>query len=141
MKHRIQLTLSFLFLGLLALSAQEVDTTNFQTFDYEDEGQIYVMQQYFLVFLKRGDSKSETEEEAQKIQAAHLEYLGGWYEKGYICMNGPFGDDGEIRGATVYRVSSADEALSLASNDPAVKAGRLKVEVHPWWLARGTGVR
>lgn len=141
MKHRIQLTLSFLFLGLLALSAQEVDTTNFQTFDYEDEGQIYVMQQYFLVFLKRGDSKSGSEEEAQKIQAAHLEYLGGLYEKGYICMNGPFGDDGEIRGATVYRVSSADEALSLASNDPAVKAGRLKVEVHPWWLARGTGVR
>ena len=56
-------------------------------------------------------------------------------------MNGPFGDDGDIRGATIYRVATAEEAQRLASGDPAVKAGRFIVEVHPWWLARDTGVR
>ena len=42
-------------------------------------------------------------------------------------MNGPFGDEGDIRGATVYRVSSAAEAELLASQDPTVKAGRLSI--------------
>ena len=121
--------------------AQEVDTTNFEIFNYESEGKTYVMQQYFLVFLKKGDTKSANKEEASKIQEQHLAYLGDLFKKGIICMNGPFGDDGEIRGATIYRVATADEALRLASGDPAVKAGRLSVEVHPWWLARDTGVR
>lgn len=121
--------------------SQAADTSHFETFNYESEGTTYVMQQYFVVFLKKGTTRSQSQEEASRIQEQHLVYLGDLYKKGIICMNGPFGDDGEIRGATVYRVSSAEEALRLASNDPAVKAGRLTVEVHPWWLARGTGVR
>jgi uncharacterized protein YciI len=120
---------------------QVVDTTIFETFNYESECQTLIMQQYFLVFLKKGATKSENKEEASKIQEQHLAYFGDLYKKGIICMNGPFGDDGDIRGATVYRVASSEEALRLASGDPAVKAGRLSVEVHPWWLARDTGVR
>ncbi len=134
-------TLVLLLVATVAGHTQEADTSSFETFDYTHEDSVYVMQKYFLVFLKRGDSRSQDKEESTKIQQAHLAYLGGLYEQGIICMNGPFGDDGDIRGATVYRVSSAEEALRLASNDPAVKAGRLTVEVHPWWLARGSGVR
>ena len=119
----------------------EIDTSTFKTFDYEDDGTVYVMQEYYLVFLKRGETKIEDKEKAAEIQEAHLAYLGDLYEKGYICMNGPFGDDGNIRGATIYRVSSLEVAEQLANGDPAVKAGSLAVEVHPWWLARGTGVK
>ena len=134
----------FVFTLLICIQigwSQEVDTSNFELFNYEAEGKTYVMQQYFLVFLKKGNTRSQDNEEAAKIQQAHLTYLGDLYKKGIICMNGPFGDDGEIRGATVYRVSNAEEAMRLASQDPAVKAGRLSVEVHPWWLAQGSGVR
>ena len=45
-----------------------------------------------------------------------------------------------ISGEQPYRVTSLEQAKRLAEGDPAVQAGRLKVEVHPWWLARGTGV-
>lgn len=128
-------------LAIQTLWSQEPDTSNFETFNYEAEGKTYIMQQYFLVFLKKGTTKSSSKEEAEEIQNKHLAYLGDLYKKGYICMNGPFGDDGEIRGATVYRVSTAEQALRLASGDPAVQAGRFNVEVHPWWLARDTGVR
>ncbi len=132
---------SALLVNLMLVAQPDIDTTNFETFEYDHEGEKYIMQQYFLVFLKRGDTKIENKEEAAEIQKAHLAYLGGLYEQGYICMNGPFGDDGQIRGATVYRVASHEEAELLASGDPAVKAGSLKIEVHPWWLARGTGVK
>ena len=125
----------------LAISQEKIDTSNFKTFDYEHEDSVYVMQEYYLVFLKRGEKRIENKDEAAEVQAAHLAYLGDLYERGYICMNGPFGDDGNIRGATIYRVSSLEVAEQLANGDPAVKAGTLAVEVHPWWLARGTGVR
>ncbi|MBK8502999.1 MAG: hypothetical protein IPL46_12750 [Saprospiraceae bacterium] len=138
---KILFTVLVLSLFFNSTWSQDVDTSNFETFNYESEGKVYVMQQYFLVFLKKGTSKSENKEEASKIQEQHLAYLGDLYKKGIICMNGPFGDDGDIRGATVYRVASAEEALRLASGDPAVEAGRLSIEVHPWWLARDTGVR
>jgi uncharacterized protein YciI len=124
-----------------SVRSQEIDTAHFELFNYEAEGKTYVMQQYFIVFLKSGTTRSQDKEEAASIQEQHLAYLEDLNKKGYICMNGPFGDDGDIRGATIYRVSSASEAERLASQDPAVKAGRLSIEVHPWWLAQGTGVR
>ncbi len=130
---------TFLLAG--SLLAQDADTSSFETFDYVHEDSTYVMQKYFLVFLKRGETKIDDKEKAAQIQKAHLEYLGDLFKQGIICMNGPFGDDGEIRGATVYRVSTLEEAQRLASGDPAVKAGSLSVEVHPWWLARGSGVK
>ncbi|MBX2815628.1 MAG: hypothetical protein KTR24_06515 [Saprospiraceae bacterium] len=120
------------------LFAQE---PSFETFPYEHGDSTIIMQKYFLVFLKQGPNRSQDEAEASRIQKEHLAYLGDLFEKGVICMNGPFGDDGSIRGATVYRTATLEEAKKLAGNDPAVKAGRLEVEVHPWWLARGSGVR
>ena len=121
--------------------AQSADTTNFEIFAYEDGDQTFMMQKYFLVFLKKGPNSSPDAEAAARIQEAHLAYLVGIYNQGYICMNGPFGDDGVIRGATIYRVATAEDAERLASGDPAVKAGIFELEIHPWWLARGTGVR
>jgi len=50
---------------------------------------------------------------------------------------GPFGDDGEIRGIVVCNTPTQKEADSLANLDPMVKAGRLKVEVHPWRSEKG----
>jgi len=62
-------------------------------------------------------------------------------EMGYADISGPFGDDGEIRGITIYNVPTLRMADSLANMDPMVKAGRLIIEVHPWWAAKGFGLR
>jgi uncharacterized protein YciI len=58
-------------------------------------------------------------------------------ESGKMLLAGPFGDSGDLRGMCVYRVDSEAEARSLAEGDPAVQAGRLAVEVHPWMSAKG----
>ena len=63
------------------------------------------------------------------------------YELGHADISGPFGDDGDIRGITIYNTSSMEIADSLANADPMVKAGRLKIEIHPWWAAKGFGLR
>jgi len=124
-----------------ALHAQPAETKVPETFDYEWAGKNYTMQKYFIVFLKSGPTRGGEKEEIAKLQQEHLAYLGGLYEKGIINLNGPTGGPGEIRGFSVYNVATIEEAESLATADPMVKAGRLVVEVHPWWLAKGSGVK
>lgn len=115
----------------------------FQTFDYVDETtkDTILMQQYFIAFLKKGVSRSQSKEEADSLQRLHLEHLGKMYELGFADISGPFGDDGDIRGITIYNVPTQQMADSLANADPMVKAGRLSIEVHPWWAAKGFPLR
>jgi uncharacterized protein YciI len=99
------------------------------------------MQQYFIAFLKRGPIRSQNEEEAAQLQVEHLAHLGKMYKLGYADISGPFGDDGDIRGITIYNVPTLKMADSLANSDPMVKAGRLEIEIHPWWAAKGFSLR
>ncbi len=122
---------------------QELIDKGFQVFDYVDEKtkDTVLMQQYFVAFLKSGPKRSQSKEEADSLQTLHLAHLGRMYEAGYADISGPFGDDGDIRGITIYNVPSLQMADSLANLDPAVQAGRLEIEVHPWWAAKGFPLR
>lgn len=122
---------------------QELIDKGFQVFDYVDEKtkDTVLMQQYFVAFLKSGPKRSQSKEEADSLQTLHLAHLGRMYEGGYADISGPFGDDGDIRGITIYNVPSLQMADSLANLDPAVRAGRLEIEVHPWWAAKGFPLR
>lgn len=115
----------------------------YQVFAYVDPetGDTVVMQQYFMVFLKRGPNRSQGPEEADSLQGLHLAHLARMYREGFADISGPFGDDGEIRGITIYNTPTLEMADSLASLDPMVQAGRLALEVHPWWAAKGYPLR
>ena len=58
----------------------------------------------------------------------------GYEETG---VAGPFGDNGVLRGIFVFRVDSLDEARQLSETDPAVQAGRLALDIHPWSVPEG----
>jgi len=115
----------------------------YEIFDYVDEksGDTMLMQQYFIAFLKSGPNRSQSREEADSLQRLHLAHLGRMYEAGYADISGPFGDDGDIRGITIYNTPTLEMADSLANLDPMVKAGRLVIEIHPWWAAKGFPLR
>ena len=122
---------------------EELTAKGFKTFDYVDEEtkDTILMQQYFIAFLKRGPIRGQNEEETAELQEAHLAYLSKMYELGYADISGPFGDDGDIRGITIYNVATQKMADSLANADPMVKSGRLVIEIHPWWAAKGFPLR
>ena len=122
---------------------KELTEKGFQTFDYIDEKtqDTILMQQYFIAFLKRGTVRNQNEEEANRLQNEHLAHLSKMYELGYADISGPFGDDGDIRGITIYNVPTQAMADSLANSDPMVKAGRLEIEIHPWWAGKGFPLR
>lgn len=122
---------------------EELSAKGFKTFDYVDEKtkDTVLMQQYFIAFLKTGPIRGQNEEETAELQNEHLAHLGKMYELGYADISGPFGDDGDIRGITIYNVPTLKMADSLANADPMVKAGRLEIEIHPWWAGKGFPLR
>ena len=57
-----------------------------------------------------------------------------------MVTNGPVDGpaDPSLRGLTFYRTGSLDQSRQLAENDPAVRAGRLAVEIMTWYCPPGT---
>ena len=128
-----------------SISEQKEALTNkgFEIFDYVDEEtkDTVLMQQYFIAFLKRGPNRTQNKAETDSLQTLHMAHLGKMYELGYADISGPFGDDGDIRGITIYNTPTLKLADSLANSDPMVRAGRLVIEIHPWWAAKGLPLR
>lgn len=98
------------------------------------------LESYELVMLYRGKNPPTlTEAEGQRLQEAHLGHLRKMAEAGKMVVAGPLDDqpDQTLRGLCLYRVGSLAEARRLAQEDPAVKAGRLRVEVMTWYTEKG----
>lgn len=99
------------------------------------------MTTYYVGFLYRGARWSPGETpESRKLQEEHMANIRRMGEAGKLVIAGPFTDDGELRGLYVFRAASAEEARALVESDPAVKAGRLRFEIHPWYAARNITV-
>jgi uncharacterized protein YciI len=91
----------------------------------------------YLAFLKSGPNRTQPAAEAEEIQKAHIANIQRLAKLGKLVAAGPFGDDGALRGIFVFRVASLEEAQALSDTDPAVKAGRLVLEFHPWQVPEG----
>jgi uncharacterized protein len=122
---------------------EELIQKGYKTFDFVDEvtKDTMLMQQYFIAFLKKGPNRLQNKAKTDSLQTLHMEHLSRMYNEGYADISGPFGDDGTIRGITIYNTPTLEMADSLANLDPMVKSGRLVIEVHPWWAAKGFPLR
>ncbi len=101
----------------------------------------YEMTTYQVAFLRKGPSWTPAQTpELQKLQADHLAHIGRMADTGKLLIAGPFSDGGDLRGMFIFRVETLEEAKALAEQDPAVKAGRLVLEWHPWFAAKNITV-
>ena len=102
----------------------------------------YEMATYQVGFLRKGPNWTPVGDssELKALQAAHLAHIGKMAETGKLILAGPFADGGDLRGLFIFRVDSLEEARALAEQDPAVKAGRLVIEWHPWYAAKNITV-
>ena len=132
------LALPFTSLAQDDMSKDSKTEKQFETFEMTEGDTTYLMKKYFIAFLKSGPNRDQSKEEAAEIQKQHLAHMSKLAEANKIQIAGPFDDDSDIQGMVIYSVYSLEEALELTSSDPAVVAGRLVVEVHPFWAAKGS---
>lgn len=93
----------------------------------------YGMRKYVLAFLKKGPKRDQDSTTVAQLQKAHLENIIRMAENGKLVLAGPFLDDGEVRGIYIFNVPTIEEAQALTASDPAIQAGRLAMELHPWF--------
>lgn len=97
------------------------------------------MESLTLVLLRRPSNPPVlSDDEAGRIQAAHLAFLDELRAAGVMGAAGPFRDhdDEALRGLCIYRVP-INEARRHAAEDPAVQAGTLVAEHLTWWFREG----
>ena len=101
----------------------------------------YEMTKYVMGLLRKGPKWSAAStEETQRIQEGHMANIRKMAAGGKLVVAGPFTDNGDVRGVFIFQQTSIDEARAMVDEDPAVKAGRLVVELHPWFAAAGLRV-
>ena len=93
----------------------------------------YGMRSYVFAYLKEGPKRDQDSVEAARIQRAHLDNIRRLAQEGKLVVAGPFMDDHEVKGIYIFAVESLEEAEQLTNSDPAVQAGRLVMELHPWY--------
>ena len=121
---------------LSMLLSQPADTM-ITTFDSELAVKLgaddYGMKSYVMAFLKAGPNRSQSEEERMELQRAHLANIKRLANEGLLVVAVPFLDNGDIRGIYIFNVTTVKEAKALTETDPAIQAGSLIMELHPWY--------
>lgn len=100
----------------------------------------WAMRTYVVGFLFRGPNQITDEKAADDLQRAHLANIARLHKEGKIILAGPFRDDTDLRGLFLFDVTTVEEAQALCDTDPAIQAGSLRVELHPWYSAKGVGI-
>lgn len=93
----------------------------------------YGMKQYVIAYLKRGPKRDQDSATAAELQKKHLENIMRMADAGQLVVAGPFMDDTDVRGIYIFNVTTIEEAKALTETDPAIQAGRLEMELHPWY--------
>jgi uncharacterized protein YciI len=131
MRHFRYLAISCIMLMTLQMNAQDKKPAEMK----------FEMKMYYLVFLKNGTNRTQDSLTVKKLQEAHIAHLTKMHETGKMDIAGPVDSKGELRGICIYNTATQEEAEKLANEDPMVKAGRLAVEVLPFYSAKGASLK
>jgi uncharacterized protein len=133
------LVLAVLLAGLMGFTSQSTPQDSKK--DGKAPEEQYEMKQYWMVFLKKGPHRDHDSVSAARLQEGHMANINRLAKEGKILVAGPFGDDGDLRGIFIMDCKDEAEVRRLCESDPVIKAGRLALEIHPWWTAKGGSFR
>ncbi len=125
-KKRAVVLVLILFIGYENISAQGNKNTGEN------------LKAYFFVLLKAGPHRNQDSITIAKIQKGHLENINQMASSGKLNIAGPLLDDGDLKGIYIFDSDSEDEVKAMMNSDPAIIAGRLIYEIHPWMTEKGT---
>jgi len=109
------------------------------------EGAEVEMTTYQLVFVVTNAEFEEDESvnarmadhRVDRMKTASDQYLRNLIKDKVALIAGPLPDHDRIKQVAIVEADSADEAAAVFQHSPAVEAGRLELEIYPWWAAKG----
>ncbi|MBK6539573.1 MAG: hypothetical protein IPG09_18075 [Ignavibacteria bacterium] len=126
-----------IFIALNKNGNTQTSDSNIQTYDSllakKYGADDYGMKQFIMAFLKSGKNILTDKAEEDRLQSEHMKNINKMAEDGKLVIAGPFMDNQSLKGIYIFDVRTLEEARELTSTDPAVKAGVLEMELHPWY--------
>jgi len=87
------------------------------------------MSSYVVGLLYKGPAwTAEKTPAVESLQAGHMANIQKMADMGKLVAAGPMGDTGQLRGIFIFRADSVAEVKAMAQADPAINAGRLKID-------------
>jgi uncharacterized protein YciI len=91
---------------------------------------------YFFVMLNSNPDKPKiSDEEVERLQAAHLANIDSLAQIGQLAAAGPFHGGG---GLFILKAKSLEDARRMINSDPAINANRFKTELYPLEMILGS---
>ena len=96
---------------------------------------------YVVGLLWRGDAWTpERNARTDSLQAGHMANMARRYEEGWLVGAGPVLDPAStLRGLFFFKADSVAQVAPLVATDPAIAAGRLKIDLVRWTGPPGLG--
>jgi uncharacterized protein YciI len=111
-----------------------VCVTSSLSYAQEKRESTHKLVQFQMAVMKKGPKWETTKEQERKsILEQHIGSVRSLLSSGQAIVAGPFADDTDLAGIFILRSESTAEAKSWVDADPAVKAGLMVAEMHPWW--------
>ncbi len=126
------------FLLLIMIGGTVAGQSSQREFTITEGDTTYTMKRYVFMLLVAGENTKQDSLTAVNLQKGHMAHINKMAESGKLVAAGPFEEGGQYRGLLVFDVDTKEEAIGIEAEDPAVKAGRLKMETFYWWAAKGT---
>ena len=99
------------------------------------------MRFYVMGEVYRGpNAKTEVTEESKKLQASPMANSTKLAAEKQLILAGPMAGNGDPRRIFVFNTDDVKKAQEWCDQDAAVQAGTLRVELQPWYLAKGIGI-
>ena len=90
--------------------------------------------QFHMAMMKKGPKwDTMREQDRNTILEQHVGSAISLLDAGKAVIAGPIKDDSDLAGIFILRATSAEEAKTSIDADPAVRAGLMVAELHPWW--------
>ncbi|MBL6449801.1 hypothetical protein JMN32_26050 [Fulvivirga sp. 29W222] len=96
---------------------------------------------YILRLLPEYQDESSWTEEVTLIADSHFSYLKELHDKGLAFFVGRTDynvDNTDNFGIVIFKAKNKEEAEALMNNDPAVKNGLMRADVHPFKVVFNT---
>lgn len=133
----MRLFLALILMAALLGPAGPATAENGSAFDPELAERLgadaYGMRVYILAMLEPGEARIDDVEQLAEIQQGHMAHIRKLAAAGQLVLAGPVLDAEDMRGIFILAVDDLDQARALVAEDPAVKAGRLKMRLLRWY--------
>lgn len=98
----------------------------------------FKLAKHTLVVVKKGTNYQAPKDPLTSATMLSLmPSLRSWAATGDLAVSGPLVDAGDLVGILMFIPENGETIRAALDADPAVKAGRLKVEVHPQFMGAG----